>query len=65
MENNLILKSDSFIVYNKPKFNLRFHNGSENIGRLFQNEDGKLEFEGHLEESAKIFFDNVIKLNIK
>ncbi len=31
------------------------------LGRLFVNENGKLEFQGNAEESAKAFFEQVIK----
>ena len=32
-------------------------NGIKAHGRLFMNDDGKFEFEGDVEESAKVFFD--------
>ena len=34
---------------------------NKEIGRLFVNNDGKLEFEGEAEESAKVFFDIHLK----
>jgi hypothetical protein len=40
----------------KPDYNVMFHNGDHNIGRLDFN-GGVMVFEGAAEESAKIFFD--------
>jgi len=40
----------------KPDYNVVFHNGDHNIGRLDFN-GGVMVFEGDAEESAKIFFD--------
>jgi hypothetical protein len=40
----------------KPDYNVVFHNGDHNIGRLDFN-SGVMVFEGDVEESAKIFFD--------
>ena len=35
--------------------------GIEAIGRLFMNNDGKLEFEGNVGESARVFFEEYLK----
>jgi len=40
----------------KPDYNVVFHNGDHNIGRLDFN-SGVMVFEGDAEESAKVFFD--------
>ena len=40
----------------KPDYNVVFHNGDHNIGRLDFN-GGVMVFEGDAEESAKVFFD--------
>ena len=40
----------------KPNYNVTFHNGDRNIGRLDFNGDAMV-FEGDAEESAKVFFD--------
>jgi len=40
---------------------LTFNDDGKVIGRLFKKE-GKLNFEGDVEKSAKIFFDAVIKM---
>lgn len=44
----------------KPNYNVSFHSGSETIGYLDWN-DGVMKFSGSADESAKIFFDNVIR----
>lgn len=47
----------SFFASNiKPNYNVTFHNGDRNIGRLDFNGDSMV-FEGDAEESAKVFFD--------
>lgn len=52
-----------------PDHIIAFHDTSvingPRIGRLYMNEDGKLAFEGDVEESARIFFDAVIKNNVQ
>ena len=40
----------------KPNYNVAFHDGSRNVGRLDFN-DGVLKFEGNAEESAQVFID--------
>jgi hypothetical protein len=40
----------------KPNYNVVFHNGDHQIGRLDFN-SGVIVFEGDAEESAKVFFD--------
>ena len=40
----------------KPNYNVTFHNGERNIGRLDFN-GGVMVFEGDAEESAQVFFD--------
>ena len=40
----------------KPNYNVTFHNGDRNIGRLDFNGDVMV-FEGDAEESAQVFFD--------
>ena len=40
----------------KPNYDVTFHNGDRNIGRLDFNGDVMV-FEGDAEESAKLFFD--------
>lgn len=44
----------------KPNYNVTFHNGDRNIGRLDFNGDVMV-FEGDVEESAKVFFDFLAK----
>lgn len=41
---------------------LSFHVGEKVIGKLWGT-GGRLSFEGDADESAKVFFDNVVKLN--
>ena len=38
---------------------------SEILGVLNENDNGQLEFEGDAKESAKVFFESVVKLNSK
>lgn len=72
-----ILKSDEYISdvffhhyelgfnISKPDYILKFHNidnNNQELGKLFLNDDGKLEFEGDVHESAKIFFDEITKM---
>ena len=40
----------------KPNYDVTFHNGDRNIGRLDFNGDSMV-FEGDAEESAQVFFD--------
>ena len=40
----------------QPRYEVAFHDGSRNVGRLDFN-DGVLKFEGNAEESAQIFID--------
>jgi hypothetical protein len=44
----------------KPNYNVTFHNGERNIGRLDFNSDAMV-FEGDAEESAQVFFDLLAK----
>ena len=44
----------------KPNYNVMFHNGDRNIGRLDFNGDAMV-FEGDTEESAQVFFDLLAK----
>lgn len=44
-----------------PSFTFMKSSNSDPAGRLFVNSDGKLEFEGNCEESAKIFFEHLVK----
>jgi hypothetical protein len=44
----------------KPKYEVTFHNGERNIGRLDFNSDAMV-FEGDAEESAQVFFDLLAK----
>jgi hypothetical protein len=49
--------TNSFSLFDlKPDYNVVFHNGDHQVGRLDFN-SGVLVFEGDAEESAKIFFD--------
>ena len=46
------------------KFNLTMTGeNSEILGVLNENNNGQLEFEGDATESAKVFFESVVKLN--
>ena len=45
----------------KPNYNVAFHNGERNIGRLDFNGDSMV-FEGDAEESAQVFFDLLAKM---
>ena len=36
---------------------------SKVLGHLKENENGQLEFEGDAKESARVFFESVVKLN--
>ena len=40
----------------KPKYEVTFHDGNREVGRLDFN-GGVLKFEGNAEESAQVFFD--------
>ena len=42
-------------------FCLTFSDGDKNIGSLTM-DDGQLKFEGNADESAKVFFDYLVKL---
>jgi hypothetical protein len=44
----------------KPNYNVTFHNGDRNIGRLDFNGDA-MTFEGDAEESAQLFFNALAK----
>lgn len=44
----------------KPNYNVTFHRGQEMVGKLDWNE-GPMKFEGDADESAQLFFDNIIK----
>jgi hypothetical protein len=54
---------DDVIILSKAinPCNITFHNEEGNIGMLTW-EDGIMRFEGDAEESAQLFFDNVIDL---
>ena len=47
----------------KPSYEVTFHNGERNIGRLDFNGDVMF-FEGDAEESAQVFFDALAKMFI-
>jgi len=54
--------NDLYIVGDPPvSNNLTFHDNEKEIGRLSW-DDGIFKFEGKAEESAKVFFDFLIKL---
>jgi hypothetical protein len=44
----------------KPNYNISFHHEGKTIGYLDWN-DGDMKFSGSADESAKIFFDSLIK----
>jgi hypothetical protein len=50
----------SHLIAIKPNYNLSFHANNSMIGALDWN-DGVMKFKGDADESAKVFFDNVIK----
>lgn len=43
-----------------PTYNVVFYSGSVQVGKLDWN-DGVMKFTGDADESAKLFFDNIIK----
>jgi len=46
------------------KFSLTMTDENSNVlGNLKENENGQLEFEGDVTESARVFFESVVKLN--
>lgn len=45
-----------------PKFNLSFHSDSRDLGKFFEDENGRLSFEGDVNESAKVFADHFCEL---
>jgi hypothetical protein len=49
----------SLLINIKPNYNVSFHTNNGMIGALDWN-DGVMKFEGDADESAKVFFDNVI-----
>jgi hypothetical protein len=55
---SLITGSHLFTI--KPNYNVSFHANNSMIGALDWN-DGVMKFKGDADESAKVFFDNVIK----
>jgi hypothetical protein len=44
----------------KPNYNISFYGNGGKVGELDWN-DGKMKFIGDAEESAQLFFDNIIK----
>lgn len=56
--------TSSFLVnsslYVPPAYTVQFHKEGKPIGALSW-KDGPMKFEGNVEESAQLFFDNVIK----
>lgn len=53
MENNQLLANGE-----KLAFSTYFNSPNETYGKLFK-KDGKLHFEGDVDKSAKVFFDNI------
>ena len=47
-------------LYVPPAYNVQFHKDGKPIGTLSW-KDGPMKFEGDAEESAQLFFDNIIK----
>ena len=48
------------------KFVISFHDpDSKELGRLWENDDGELQFLGNLHESASTFFGAVVECNSK
>ena len=54
------VKSTDSIFNINPSYNITFHNGTKQIGRLDLS-GSKMRFEGDAEESARIFFDLVAR----
>lgn len=50
----------SSTLFLNPNNNISFHSGSQTIGYLDWN-DGVMRFSGSADESAKLFFDNIIR----
>ena len=66
-ENNNKLKSNiaAKSVYSLDMVYLLHFVGKDggDLGHLKENENGQLEFEGDAKESARVFFESVVKLN--
>jgi hypothetical protein len=54
---NLLVNSS---LYVPPAYTVQFHKDGKPIGTLSW-KDGPMKFEGDAEESAQLFFDNIIK----
>jgi len=66
---NLDWKSDTIFLTSsgshaqlvmKPEYSVSFYRENQLVGKLDWN-DGPMKFEGDAEESAQLFFDNIIK----
>lgn len=44
---------------------ISLHQDGKTVGELWLSDDGKLRFEGDVEESARLFFDHVIGMAMK
>lgn len=56
----LAAESSSPQLLIKPEYSVSFYRESQLIGKLDWN-DGPMKFEGNAEESAQLFFDNIIE----
>lgn len=53
------------VTPSKP-LTVTFHTADNTVcGKLYEEEDGKLYFEGDVDESAKVFFEMIIEKNSK
>jgi hypothetical protein len=59
--NNPCAVEGDFSFIQPQPFNFCFAEGDKEVGRLFLEED-HLKFEGNADESAKVFFDEVLRL---
>jgi hypothetical protein len=55
------LVNSSLKLHNPQGYSVIFYKGAKRVGTLSW-EDGPMKFEGDVEESAQLFFDNVIKV---
>ena len=64
-DNKLKANTDIKVVYSLDMVYLLHFVGKDGVdlGILKENDNGQLEFEGDVTESAKVLFDEVIKLN--
>jgi hypothetical protein len=60
------MSEENTIWFKPEKFVISFHGDSgKDLGKLTENDDGELVFEGNADESAKVFFDAVVRVNNK